>query len=1130
MLRFIVNNTRNTIGFRTNQFHTKSDSFKSFITPSLSAFLDDLHEKHNREHKNVLDLRREVFDKNIYSYRSDTKHIRKERWTAGDIPKQLQRRHVELTGPGNNAKMVIHAMNSNANGYMFDIEDSMSPRFENVIAAHKNLIHLTNNNLEVNQSNNKYIINNNTCPTLFVRTRGLHMFEQHIVNDENTPIQATLFDIGTHLFNNGKKLYESGRGPYLYIPKLESYEDAIYVENIISSSEEMIGIPKNSTKVTALIETFPAIYQTDEIIYAMRDRITGLNCGRWDYLFSMIKCLNGKYIFPDRELLTMNQPFMEAYVKQIVNSCHKRGIHAMGGMSAFIPSKNKGENQKIVEQILQDKNIEISRGCDGAWVAHPDLIDPIKTLFEEKLGDHQINSYKEQKGCHLVEPSSLRQLSKNTETQFTEKTLRNNIRVILQYLAAWLHGNGAVGINNIMEDLATAEISAIQIKNWLTHEIHLKGCSHDDNIHDLIESVLEEEYQNILVASEVDYAREYLPDARSILRSYLKENCHFLGLIAKKRLDGQSNKQVSSFTPIKFEQKTLDLLGGSQKYLSGVELTKYRGNFLNRFLYHENNDAYKFLGTSNGVSAVNVVAGGKGKVGPYSGGWQANAMKNRLGMNLPDTLHVAVEDVSECAAEINYHLEKADQVQHINQHNNENYDFNCSVNYYDVAVLADLEQGWSIPEKTRIAVKKAIENGVNVIHIEDQGVAKRCGHLGDKELATYEDYAVIMRSANLAAQELLGIEQCEKQWVRFVARTDAYSAKRIHNSSLLEDPSNPEHKFVDWGRGTSIDGKYLFLKQGTNPETGNLWGLDLSISRSTRIVDDGLASHVWMETPDADLQVARTYLHSVNNNLETVGKKAYGLYNHSPSFDWDVKFFADAKPLTEILVEFVEDESRVYSNSLMDPIDFNKMNPLLDKSYRSVLEEVIKKFFDTHGSEVQGDQHFTDENIKLITQNAVDYMRGEDIWRKHLEGMLNDTDTYMNYEIKRKINDELKSGFKPKNNITEIIVDQRLNNFSRMLASFGFDMHLITLPEFHVTAFNMHKLANKFPDMGINAFVRNTQRPERIYSVEDPTYTYYKHQSATGTGVEAAFNTAVGSADVNTLSDSTEADDLKKRS
>ena len=548
-----------------------------------------------------------------------------------------------------------------------------------------------------------------------------------------------------------------------------------------------------------------------------------------------------------------------------------------------------------------------------------------------------------------------------------------------------------------MEDLATAEISAIQIKNWLTHEINLKGSSKDANcINNLFESVLAEEYQKLLQHNEVDYALEYLPDARSILRSYLGDNYHFLGLAAKKRLDGTGKRDIQSFTPIRFEQKILDLLGGSQKYLSGVELTKHRGNFLNRFLYHENNDAYKFLGTSNGVSAVNVVAGGKGKVGPYSGGWQANAMKNRLGMNLPDTLHVAVEDVSECAAEINYHLEKADQVQHINQMNNKDYDFNHAVNYYDVAVLADLEQGWSIPEKTRIAVKKAIENGVNVIHIEDQGVAKRCGHLGDKELATYEDYAVIMRSANLAAQELLGTEQCEKQWVRFVARTDAYSAKRIHNSSLLQDPNNPEHKFVDWDRGTSIDGKYLFLKQGVNPETGNRWGLDLSISRSTRIVDDGLASHVWMETPDADLQVAKTYLHSVNDNLKAVGKKAYGLYNHSPSFDWDVKFFAEAEPLTKKLIDFVEDESRVYSNSLMDPIDFKRMNPLLDKSYRSVLEEVVRKFFNTQGSDVQGDQYFTDENIKLITQNAVDFMRGEERWRENLENMLNYKDTYVN--------------------------------------------------------------------------------------------------------------------------------------
>ena len=233
--------------------------------------------------------------------------------------------------------------------------------------------------------------------------------------------------------------------------------------------------------------------------------------------------------------------------------------------------------------------------------------------------------------------------------------------------------------------------------------------------------------------------------------------------------------------------------------------------------------------------------------------------------------------------------------------------------------------------------------------------------------------------------------------------------------------------------------------------------------------------------------------------------------------------------MTDKICEFVEKETINYSNSLMDPIDFNKMNRFLDKSYRTVLEDAIRKFLLTDGDEVKGDHHFTSKNIKLIAQNVVDYMRGEEKWKENLSQMLNEKDTYINYAIRRKINKELNKGFCPKENITEIIVDQRLNNFSKMLASFGFDMHLITLPEFHVTAFNMHKLADKFPMMGINAFVQNTQRPERIYSIKDPTYTYYKHQSATGTGVEAAFNVAVGSADINTLSDSTEADDIKKR-
>ena len=935
--------------------------------------------------------------------------------------------------------------------------------------------------------------------------------EENIRNKDGTPIQATLFDIGTHLYNNGKHMNDTDQGPYMYIPKLENYEDALYVNSVLSHAENMLGLKENSTKVTVLIETFPAIFQTHEIVHALKDRIVGLNCGRWDYIFSMIKSLNTKMEFPDRNTLTMDQPFLEAYVEQIVKTCHQRGIHAMGGMSAFIPTKDPQQNNEIIKNILNDKQLEIDRGCDGAWVAHPGLINPIKDLFADNLRcDNQIDTFV---ASGTVENSRLRQLS--PEKQFTKKELQNNISVTLQYVAAWLHGNGAVAINNLMEDLATAEISAAQLKNWSQFNTKLD----QKHFMDIFNNELENQLEALKLNSQVEYAKQNLNTASYILKDYVNGEDMFLQDTACKHL-----KYDRQFQSHKFDESTLDLLGGSHKYLSGVELTKHRGDFLNRYLYDENNEAYKFLGTSNGVSAVNVVAGGKGKVGPYSGGWQANAMKNRLSMNLPDTLHVAVEDVSSCAEEINYHLEKADQVQHINKSNNP--DFNDCVNYYDMALLADLEQGWSIPEKTRIAVKKAIQNGVNVIHIEDQGVAKRCGHLGDKELATYEDYAVIMRSANLAAQELLGAEQAEKQWVRFVSRTDAYSAKRIHNSELLKDPENPEHKFVDWERGASDDGKYLFLKQGVNPETGNRWGLDLSILRSTRIVDDGLASHVWMETPDADLQVAKDYLTTVNKNLSKKGKRAYGLYNHSPSFDWDVKFFAEAEPLAEKLCYYISNEALNYANSMVEPNDMITMNRLLTPAYRQSLEDIVQHFLETKGEKVQGDHLFSEENIEMITQHAIDYVRGEKKWNANIHEIRNSTDNFAGKQVNKTLDNEV---FNPVAKITEIIVDQRLSNFSSQLASFGFNMHLITLPEFHVTAFNMHKLAEKFPEMGINAFVRDTQRPERIYSTVDPTYTYYKHQSATGTGVEAAFNSAVGSADVNTLSDSTEADDLKRR-
>lgn len=1127
MLRKIFNKNLNKSHFRNIHIIRQTQNLDKVMTTPCQTFLDLIDSKVNQQHIDCLNERKKVFQHSDYNYRNDTKEIRKSDWTAKSTPESLLKRHVELTGPGNDSKMVINAINSSANAYMLDLEDSMTPSWDNVIDAHSNIIQAVRGTLSDTKMDSKgniikeYNINNDNKPSFFVRARGLHMLENNVTNNDHKPLSATVFDIGTFMFHNAKYLHNNKMGPNLYIPKLESYEDAKFISRVINECEELLDIPHGTTNVTVLIETFPAIFQTNEIIYALKDHIVGLNCGRWDYLFSMIKCLGSKTILPDRNLLSMNQPFLEAYVNEIVTSCHRRNIHAMGGMSAFIPTTDKDENIRILNDITMDKILEIERGCDGAWVAHPGLIQPIQDLFEDKLGGDNMINYIPDVITMKVDKDKDDLIKLDGEVSYSESTLRDNISISLQYISAWLSGNGAVALNNLMEDLATSEISVFQIKQWLNNNVTIDG---DYGLNEeILTKIIDEEYEKMLKSNMVNYASRNFVFAKDILTKYVmdrEDKYHFLPDVAQPYLNNKNG-----YNSVQFDKKTISGLAGSRT-LRGVELTKHRGEFLNRFLYEEGNDSYKFLGTSNGIAGVNVVAGGKGKVGPYAGGWQSNAMKNRLGMLLPDTLHVSPEEVANCAEEINHHLERADQVQHIQKLNDP--DFPDCVDYYDMALLADLEQGWSVPEKTRISVKKAILNGINVIHIEDQGVAKRCGHLGDKELNTYEDHAVLMRSANLAAQELLGPEQADKQWVRFVARTDAYSAKRIHNSRNLHDNNNPEYKFVDWDRGYSPDGKYLYLNQGVNPDTGRTWGLDLSIERSARLIDDGLASHVWMETPTADLQIAKDFITNVNNILLPKGKRGYGLYNHSPSFDWDVKFFAEAEILTDMIINYVIDEVYGYAHSLCD--DVTVMNRLLTSSYSSVFEDSIRNFISNHGEEVQGDKLFTDENIKNISMHCLDYVKGEEKWLKNINSRMELLgSSNIDNSMKAFLNQQKINGFNPKKNITEIIVDQRLNNFSPMLASFGFDMHLITLPEFHVTAYNMHMLADDFAVNGINAFVKNTQRPERIYSETDKSYTYYKHQTATGTGIEALFNQSVGSSNVNTLSDSTESDDTCSR-
>ena len=529
--------------FRRN-IHTLmyTNNIEKVIGTSCINFIKKIYDNNIDDYNKTMKIRNEVNLNKKYGFRNDTKKIRESLWKIDEIPNNLKRRHVEITGPGNNKRMIINAFNSNANGYILDLEDSMTPSWNNIINAHHNINLAITNKLNIKKATDKeiktYEITKLNPPTFFVRTRGLHMIEENLKFD-NIPVPATIFDISTFLFRNAEYLLKQNKGPYLYIPKLESYEDAILINNIIYDCEKELSLPKGSVKVTCLIETYPAIFQTEEIIFALRDNIVALNCGRWNYLFSMIKSLGNQKVMNYRDELTMDKPFLESYVNQIVNTCHKRGILAIGGMSTFIPTNNKKKNEKILDIIIKDKEMEINRGCDGAWVAHPRLIDPIKKLFESKIDDNQINFLPENK------------LDLDNFTNFessivvTEKQLRKNINISLQYISAWLSGNGVVELNNLMEDLATSEISVFQIKQWLNskHLIEKEpyNTSHNDEFYDLekdkLNELIDDEFDKFLKNNQVMYTNKHFHKAKDVLKEYVFDNHKFLPDVGTKYLN-----------------------------------------------------------------------------------------------------------------------------------------------------------------------------------------------------------------------------------------------------------------------------------------------------------------------------------------------------------------------------------------------------------------------------------------------------------------------------------------------------------------------------------------------------------------------------------------------------------------
>ncbi|MFW5691256.1 MAG: malate synthase A [Chloroflexota bacterium] len=449
--------------------------YAEILTPEAQAFVAKLARAFTDRRDALLaareDRQRRIDAGEMPDFLPETKHIRDDAtWRVAPVLPDLQDRRVEITGP-TDRKMVINALNSGAKVFMADFEDANSPTWANMIEGHINLRDAVRRTITFHDpARDKHYALNEEIATLMVRPRGWHLNEKHFLVD-GRPVPGGLFDFGLFFFHNAQALIDRGSGPYFYLPKLESHLEARLWNDAFNMAQDELGIPRGTIKATVLIETILAAFETEEILYELRDHSAGLNCGRWDYIFSYIKKFRNKpeFVLPDRAQVTMTVPFMHNYTLHVIKTCHKRGAHAMGGMAAQIPIKSDPEaNERALEKVRQDKLREAKDGHDGTWVAHPGLVETARVVFDEFMP--RPNQVDRQRDDVHVTAADLLTPSEGT---VTAHGLRWNLKVGIQYLEAWLGGNGCVPLYNLMEDAATAEISRTQVWQWLHHNATL---------------------------------------------------------------------------------------------------------------------------------------------------------------------------------------------------------------------------------------------------------------------------------------------------------------------------------------------------------------------------------------------------------------------------------------------------------------------------------------------------------------------------------------------------------------------------------------------------------------------------------------------------------------------------------
>src|SRR3989442_991381 len=467
------------------------EGFEEILTPDALAFVRDLVREFSPRLDFLLQKRILVHESlrtvTLPDFLDETREIRNSDWKIGPIPADLRQRRVEITGPVDR-KMAINALNSGADVYMADFEDSHSPTWNGTLHGQMNLRDAVRGTIDYTAPDGRIYRLNDETSVLFVRPRGLHLVEKHVLVGEDQ-IPASLFDYGLFLYHNAENLMAQRAGLYFYLPKMENHREARFWNDVFDYSEKMLGLPQNSIRCSVLIENILAAFEMDEILYELRNRITALNFGRWDYIFSLIKFLghDPRFLVPERPLLPMTTPFLKSCSVLLAQTCHKRGAHPIGGMAAQVPIKGDPHSQEAIDMVVADKKREAAEAYEGAWVAHPGLVPVVKNVFD----DHSI----EFKNAEPIAEVSHDDLLRVPEPKISEQALRANVAVSLRYLESWLGGLGCVSINNLMEDTATVEICRAQIWQWIHHSAKL--LDGPSITRELFQTILKEEMARI---------------------------------------------------------------------------------------------------------------------------------------------------------------------------------------------------------------------------------------------------------------------------------------------------------------------------------------------------------------------------------------------------------------------------------------------------------------------------------------------------------------------------------------------------------------------------------------------------------------------------------------------------------